>query len=247
MKPTFFIAALALLTGLANAESREFTQLGSGKTISGEIRGVNTAAGTVTLALDGGKVVTFKQNILVDADREFIKTWAKENAFATALRLTATKVTGERTTSGGDIYQYKHQTNGYRVNVRNGSTTEGVDDVTINYTLVVQRAGGKLEKKSGSHSVCSLAAKGGSEFETEQVNLAVDMKSLSSCPKCVSAASEFKGDDLLGIYLTVESNGNNCIDLCRPRGLSSNGMGSRLLERIRHRRPRKDVHARTET
>ncbi|MFM7180806.1 MAG: hypothetical protein ACKO2G_05005 [Verrucomicrobiales bacterium] len=216
MKSTFFVAALALLSGFANAEFRDFTQEGTGKTISGEIRGVNPAAGTVTLGLETGNVVTFKQSLLVEADREFIKTWAKENAFATAVRMSATKVTGERTTSGGDIYQYKNLTNGYRVNVRNGSTTERLDDLTVNYVLVIERGGGKLELKSGSQSVSGLAPNGASDFETEQVQLSVDMKSVSSCPKCVQAASEFKGDDLLGIMLTVESNGKKGAEVVIP-------------------------------
>ena len=216
MKPTFLVAALALLSGIASAEFREFTQEGTGKTISGEIRGVNPAAGTVTLALEAGNVVTFKQTVLVEADREFIKTWARENAFATAVRLSATKITGERTTTGGDIYQYKNQDNGYRVTVRNGSTTERLDDLTVNYVLVVEREGGKIELKSGSQTVSALAPNGSSEFETEQVKLSVDMKSLSSCPKCVKTASEFKGDDLLGIMLTVESNGKQGAEVVIP-------------------------------
>lgn len=216
MKPTFFVAALALMSGLANAESREFTQDGTGKTISGEIRGVNTAAGTVTLALDSGSTVTLKQSLLVEADREFIKSWAKDNAFATAVRLNATKVTGERTTSGNSVYEYKHQTNGYRVNVRNNSNTERLDDMTINYTLVIEKADGKIELKTGAHSITGLAPNGGSDFETELVKLDVDMKSLSSCPTCVDTASEFKGDDLLGVLLTVESKGKKGADVVIP-------------------------------
>ena len=216
MKPTFLVAALALLAGNVSAEFREFTQEGTGKTISAEIRGVNPAAGTVTLALETGNVVNLKQNMLVEADREFIKTWAKENAFATAVRLDATKITGERTTTGGDIYQYKNQTNGYRVSVRNGSTTERLDDLTVNYVLVVERAGGKIELKSGSHTIAAIAPSGASQFETEQVQLAVDMKSLSSCPKCVKTASEFKGDDILGVMLSVESNGKKGAEVVVP-------------------------------
>lgn len=216
MKPTFFVAALAMMSGMLSAESREFTQAGTGKTISGEIRSVNPAAGTVTLALDTGKTVTFNQDVLVESDREFIKTWAKENALTTAVRLNATKITGERSTSGGEIYQYKHQTNGYRVNVRNNSTTERLDEMTVHYTLVVEKADGKIELKTGSQSVAGLAPNGGSDFETEKVKLDVDMKSLSSCPTCVNTASEFKGDDLLGILLTVESNGKKGADVVVP-------------------------------
>ena len=217
MKPTFFAAALALLTGFATAEFREFTQEGTGKTINGEIRGVNPAAGTVTLALEAGNIVTFKQAVLVEADREFIKAWSKENAFATAVRLSATKVTGDRMTSdAGNIYQYKHQNNGYRVDVRNSSSTERLDDLTVNYVLVVEKAGGKYELKSGSQTISSLPANGSYNFETEQVKLAVDMKSISSCPKCVKTAAEFKGDDLLGILLTVESGGKKGTEMVFP-------------------------------
>lgn len=217
MKTTFFVAAIALLTGIATAEFREFTQEGTGKTISGEIRGVNPAAGTVTLGLETGNVVTFKQSVLVEADREFIKAWAKDNAFATAVRLSATKVTGDRmTTDAGTVYQYKHQNNGYRVSVRNGSTTERLDDITVNYVLVVEKAGGKIELKSGSQTIAALPANGNYDFETEQVKLTVDMKSISSCPKCVKAAAEFKGDDLLGVMLTVESNGKKGAEVVFP-------------------------------
>lgn len=216
MRPTFFIAALAMLAGVASADVRDFTQKDSGKTIQGEIRGVNSQAGTVTIILPDAKVVTFKQDMLVEADREFIATWAKENAFATNIRLGASKTTGERSANKGEVYQVKLRKEGYRVNVRNGSTTENIEPFTVNYTLVVERADGKMETKAGSHEVSGLAAGGSVDFETDKLDLAVDMKSLSSCPTCVATAQQFKGDDLIGINLVVEKAGKKATDVVFP-------------------------------
>lgn len=204
------------IPGMLHAGVREFTQKETGKKISGEIVGTNPSTGTVTVTMANGTTATFKQNTLIESDREFIATWAKDYAFANKVRLSATKVGGERSTDKGSTYAVKKQKDGFKITVRNTSNTDALEDLTVKYTMVIERNGGKVETKSGSHDISHLEAGSSIDFTTELVELSVDKKSLSSCPKCVAAASEFKGDDLEGVYLVVEKNSKKGLEMVFP-------------------------------
>lgn len=216
MKTIQLIAAMLSIPCILQAGAREFTQKETGKTISGEVVGTNSSNGTVTVALANGKTATFKQDTLIDADREFIAAWAKDYAFVNKLRLSVNKVSGERSTDKDKIYAVKKQKDGFQISIRNVSNTDALESLTVNYTLVIERNSGKVETKSGSHEISYLEAGGIEEFTTEVVELAVDKKSVSSCPKCVEAAAEFKGDDLEGVYIVVEKDGKKGLQTAFP-------------------------------
>jgi len=216
MNPILCLAALAMLTGLAQADVRKFTQKDTGKTISGEIRSANTSAGTVTIALATGKTLSFKQDMLAESDRKFIAAWAKENAFATSVSFSVSKAAGERTTGKAGQYQIKKQQDGYKITVRNSSSTEKLESLTVKYTMVIDRGGEKVETKSGSHKIAALAPGGSTDFTTGLVDLSVGKVSLSSCPKCVAKAAEFEEDDLEGVYILIEKDGKKGAETVFP-------------------------------
>lgn len=201
------LLATALVSPLC-ADEREFTQEGTGKKIVGEVTGVNNTNGTVTIMMPGNRSVTFRQDLLVEDDREYLKEWAAKNAHASQVRVEISKTSGGKDTRGGDIYQTTYGKNAFNVVVRNNSASEKLEPFTVRYTMVIQRSDDKTELKTGTWDLDSgMLANSRRSFTTDEVELGLKMKSLSSCPKCVDHASQFKGDSLEGILVEVISDG----------------------------------------
>ena len=214
------IAACAGTMSVAAAATanRTFTQKEGGKTLQGHVTGVNSAQGTVTLRLDGGRTVTFKPEILVDEDVEYIKEWAQKNAIASRVSLSATREVGTRDKiNTGNIYEYRTEEAGFRITVRNTANSGTIEEVPISWQIVVTRSDGQTEVVKGSETIKFLTAGGTREISTDKVTLKTTCKSLSSCPKCVSHAKEFTGDRMEGILIELENTDGEVIkDLVSP-------------------------------
>ncbi len=210
--------ACVLALGMSSAGAREFTQKETGKTLQGKVLAVNNDAGTVTMRLQGGRTVTFKHDVLVEDDVDFLNEWARKNALASRVSMSATRVAGERgKEKSGEIYEYRSEESGFRISVRNSHTSETIPEIPINWYLVVTRSNGNTEVISGSETLKFLTAGSTRDISTDLVKLRTSCKSLSSCPKCVDHASEFKGDRLEGILIELaDENGETIQEVISP-------------------------------
>jgi hypothetical protein len=211
-------AASVIALGMAPADAREFTQKETGKTLEGKLLGVNNDAGTVTMRIKGGRAVTFKHDVLVEEDVEFIKEWGRKHALASRISMSATRTAGERSKEkSGEIYEYRSEEAGFRITVRNTHTSETIPEIPINWHMVVTRSSGQTEIVSGSETLKFLTAGSTRDISTDLVKLRTSCKSLSSCPKCVDHAKEFKGDRLEGILIELaDENGETIQDIVSP-------------------------------
>ncbi|MFZ9937503.1 MAG: hypothetical protein ACO3JG_10670, partial [Luteolibacter sp.] len=186
------------------APAREFTQKESGKTLQGKVLGVNDDSGTVTMRLDGGRIVTFQHEILVEEDVDFLKEWARKKALADRVSISATRVAGERgKQKTGETYEYRSEESGFRITLRNTHTSVTIPEIPINWHMVVTRSNGNTEVISGSETFKFLTAGSTREISTDLVKLLTSCKSLSSCPTCVDHAKQFNGDRLEGILIEL--------------------------------------------
>ena len=215
---TALCIACTLMLGLASAPAREFTQKETGKTLQGKLLGVNSDAGTVTMRLDGGRNVTFNYEILIEEDIGFLKEWARKKALADRISISATRIAGERgKQKSGEIYEYRYEEAAFSISLRNTHTSETIPEVPINWHMVVTRANGNTEVVSGSETFKFLTASSSREIATDPVKLVTSCKSLSSCPKCVDHAKQFKGDRLEGILIELaDENGEIVQEVFSP-------------------------------
>lgn len=199
-----FAATLALGAGLVDA--RQFTEKESGRTLEGRVESFNPAQGTVTIRMAGNRTVSFKPEILVDEDVEYIRQWHLKNALASSISLSTVRVNGERgRRSVGNTYEYRTEEAGYRVSVRNTANSGSIEEVPVNWHVVITRSNGTVEVVSGSESIRFLAAGATKEFTTAMVGMETSCKSLSSCPTCVNTAKAFKGDTVEGILIELSN------------------------------------------
>ncbi|HSP44228.1 MAG TPA: hypothetical protein VLO11_15240, partial [Luteolibacter sp.] len=200
------------------AIAREFTQKETGKTLQGKVLAVNNDAGTVTMRLQGGRTVTFKHEVLVEDDVDFLNEWGRKNALASRVSMSATRIAGERSKEkSGEIYEYRSEESGFRISVRNTHTSETIPEIPVKWHLVVTRSNGNTEVISGSETLKFLSAGSTRDIYTDLVKLRTSCKSLSSCPKCVDHAKQFKGERLEGVLIELtDENGETLQEVISP-------------------------------
>ncbi len=211
-------AACTLAIGMASAAARDFTQKETGKTLQGKVLALNHDAGNVTMRLDDGRTVSFKYDILVEEDVDFLKEWARKKALTDHISVSATRIAGERGKQmAGDVYEYRSEEGGFRIMVRNTHTSEVVPEIPIKWHMVVTRANGNIEVIRGSETFTLLTAGSTREISTALVKILTACKSLSSCPTCVDHAKQFKGDRLEGILIELaDENGETVQEVFSP-------------------------------
>lgn len=211
-----FAATLAIGAGLLDA--RQFTEKETGRTLEGRVEAFNAAQGTVTIRLVGNRTVTFKPDILVEEDVEYIQQWQRKNAIASRVSLSAVRENGERgRRTVGDTYEYRTEEAGYRIAVRNTANSGSIDEVPVNWHVVINRSNGTTEVVSGTESIRFLAAGATKEFTTSMISMETSCKSLSSCPSCVDTAKDFRGDSVEGVLIELTNDDGEVIkDLAFP-------------------------------
>ncbi len=206
------LAAMTLALPCTLLDARQFTEKDGGRTLEGRVESVNPAQGTVTLRLAGNRTVTFKHEILVEEDVEYIMEWTRKSALANSVSLSANRENGQRgVRKVGETYEYRTEEAGYRIAVRNTANAGTLDEVPVNWHIVITRADGNTEVVSGSETVKFLAAGTTKEVSTGMVSLETSCKSISSCPQCVDHAKSFRGDRLEGIVVEIVNDDDEAI------------------------------------
>lgn len=206
------LAAMTLALPCALLDARQFTEKEGGRTLEGRVESVDPTQGTVTLRLAGNRIVTFKHDILVEEDFEYIREWARKSALASRVSLSANRENGQRgRRQVGETYEYRTEEAGFRIAVRNTANAGTLEEVPVNWHIVITRSNGSTEVVSGSETVKYLAAGATKEVSTGMVSLETSCKSLSSCPQCVDQAKSFRGDRLEGIVVEIVNDDDEAI------------------------------------
>lgn len=210
------VSAVIFSFCVGHLNAREFTEKGTGRTLEGRVEAATQDS--VTLRLTDNRVVTFKHEILTEEDVDYIRQWAAKNLLANRVSLAANREAGKRGTSKvGDIYEYRTEDSGFRISVRNTANSGNLNDIPVNWHIVVTRSDGTTEVIKGSKTIKFLAAGASEEFSTDTVSMRTSCKSLSSCPKCVSHAKDFRGDRIEGILVELADDEGEVIkDLVTP-------------------------------
>jgi len=210
------VSAIILSLCMGQAAAREFTEKGTGRTLEGRVEAATQD--TVTLRLTDNRVITFKHEILTEEDVDYIRQWAARNVLASRVALSANREAGKRGTSKvGDIYEYRTEESGFRISVRNTANSGNLNDIPVNWHIVVTRSDGTTEVVKGSKTIKFLASGTSEEFSTDTVSMRTSCKSLSSCPTCVNHAKDFRGDRIEGILVELADDEGEVIkDLVTP-------------------------------
>ncbi|MGB0292032.1 MAG: hypothetical protein ACPGIA_05570 [Luteolibacter sp.] len=200
-----------LLVGLIAASclqlsARTFTSADGSKTIDAELLNYNPSNGTIVIQIHGqGKRSTVKANLFSETDQEYFKEFLKESEKFKALKISTEDHTERREEDRG-IYIYDRQKEHFTVSIHNTGNFD-MGGLEAKYTIYYQkydRDGKKLtESVSGAKSLAGIESQDSADFDTLPVDITIDCKTTSSCPKCVSHASTQKRERVVGIHIQI--------------------------------------------
>lgn len=168
------LGCLALAAPASALEKRTFTSADGSKTFEGTLTDYDEKRETVTVRKTGTKTVTFKLNLLSEADIKYVKDNGNALVGANALRLDFDLWKDKPLKKQAGIEKTTTTPAGYTVEVRNW-TKKDVDNVKIRYTIFHRKDAendpGSIAQTTGSFEIETLFAKSDVPQRTEPVNL----------------------------------------------------------------------------
>jgi hypothetical protein len=148
------VAAVFLLSSLAQAEWREFTSADGSKKVNAEVLGYDEASGTATLQLEGNRKITSPVSAFTEEDQAFIKKAAVSLLAGRNLWIEfaddKNEVSEKRNPTNG--YRTVQLESGYKMEMRNNSSAP-FEGLTADYQIFYASYDNPTKDRSKSDKV----------------------------------------------------------------------------------------------
>jgi len=136
---------------LSAGDSHTFTSRDGSKTFQAELDGYDSFNKLVTVRRPNGRVQRFKISLLSEKDQEYVQSAGPKLSAKAGLRISSDMNRGASTKSREGNWEHKKIPCDYTIAISN-TRNEYIDDVTVDYTIFVERN----PKKGGGPSIDTI-------------------------------------------------------------------------------------------
>lgn len=221
MKHTPFLCLFLLFGGFAHAEAdwRTFKSPDGERTFEGKLVAFNDSTDTVTVLNRQGQKLYFKQDLISEEDRAYVKATAPTLAPDISLDVRFEKLQDRGESVRGGRARTTNYDAGYKISLNN-YTAQDFENVEVEYLLIYRKDNVKdsgEDKLVQGKASAALISNGTSEVETQTVTLtSFYQKGVvskggcggGSCKPSSASRSQRSRDYLVGCVALVKVNGH---------------------------------------